>query len=195
MKDSVKSDQAILLFEDQPAWGAWLQVNHSQPAGMRIKISKKGSGYATLTYEQAVESALCYGWIDSQATSCDRYYYLQKFSPRRSTSKWSILNREKAEVLISAGRMQPAGFEQIELAKADGRWESAYDPQSRITAPEDFQKELDQNQAASEFFNTLNSINRYAILHRMQDARKPETRAARIQKYVELLANEQKIVP
>jgi uncharacterized protein YdeI (YjbR/CyaY-like superfamily) len=191
----LKSDLPIFLFENQTAWEVWLQLNHSHQAGARLKLAKKGSGLTTISYEEAVESALCYGWIDSQAASYDRHYYLQKFSPRRAKSKWSILNREKAEALIATGRMQPAGLEQIAMAKADGRWEAAYDPQSRITIPEDLQKELEQNQAASDFFDSLNSINRYAILHRIQDAKKSETRFARIRKYVDMLANKQKIYP
>jgi uncharacterized protein YdeI (YjbR/CyaY-like superfamily) len=193
--DTTKAVLPMLFFEDQSAWEAWLALTQADQKGVRIKIAKKGSGIKTVTYDEAVESALCYGWIDSQAASYDSQYYLQKFSPRRARSKWSKLNREKAEALIAAGKMQPAGYRQVEQAKADGRWEAAYDPQSQISVPEDLQRALDQNRAAKEFFNTLNSINRYAILHRIQDAKKTATRAARIRKYLDMLIKHQKVYP
>jgi uncharacterized protein YdeI (YjbR/CyaY-like superfamily) len=136
-----------------------------------------------------------FGWIDSQAASYDEQYYLQKFTPRTAKSKWSKLNTEKAEALIAAGRMQPSGYRQVELAIADGRWETAYDPQSQITIPEDFQAALDDNPKAKDFFSTLNGTNRYAILHRIQITRKPETRLARIKKFVDMLAANEKIYP
>jgi len=195
MKDQGNRDLPILSFENQPGWETWLKQHHADSNGVRIKIAKKGSEVASIGYAGAVESALCYGWIDSQASSFDSQYYLQKFSPRKQKSKWSKLNCEKADALIAAGRMQPSGYHQVELAKADGRWEAAYDPQSKIIIPDDLQRELDQNPAAKEFFNTLGSQNRYAILHRIQDAKKPETRARRIHKFVDMLARNQKIYP
>jgi uncharacterized protein YdeI (YjbR/CyaY-like superfamily) len=188
-------DLPILLFQDQQAFEAWLEKHQSGSQGIRIKIAKKGSGTTSIDYAGAVESALCYGWIDSQANSLDEQYYLQKFSPRKPKSKWSKLNCEKAEALIASGRMQSSGLHQVELAKGDGRWQAAYDPQSEITVPVDLQEELDQNPAAKEFFSTLNSQNRYAILHRIQDAKKPETRSARIKKFIDMLANKEKIYP
>ena len=158
-------------------------------------MAKKGSGITTVSYDQAVEVALCFGWIDSQSHSLDSQYYLQKFSPRRPKSKWSKVNCTKAEALIAAGRMQPAGLKQVELARADGRWEAAYDPQSTIAIPDDLQRELDHNPLARAFFAELNAVNRYAILHRIQDAKKPETRLVRIHKYVDMLERQEKIYP
>ncbi len=195
MEEQKTTKLPILTFGDQKDWEAWLKQHHADSNGVRIKIAKKGSGVASIDYAGAVESALCYGWIDSQALSFDNQYYLQKFTPRKPKSKWSKLNCEKVEALTAAGRMQPSGYHQVELAKADGRWNAAYDPQSQITIPDDFQRELDQNPAAQAFFSTLNSQNRYAILYRIQDAKKPETRAKRILKFVEMLANNQKIYP
>ena len=185
----------ILSFDTQESWVAWLKEHHSDSKGIWLKIAKKETGIPSVYYPEALDSALCYGWIDGQKGSLDDEYWLQKFTPRRPKSKWSKINRDKAEALIEAGKMQPAGLRQVELAKADGRWEAAYDSQSRITVPADFQIELDKNQQASNFFNTLNSVNRYAILYQIQTAKKPETRAARIKKFIEMLANQQKLYP
>jgi uncharacterized protein YdeI (YjbR/CyaY-like superfamily) len=195
MPAQITDDLPIQLFQDQQAFETWLKEHQSASQGIRIKIAKKGSGTTSIDYASAVESALCYGWIDSQANSFDEQYYLQKFTPRKPKSKWSKVNCEKAEALIASGRMQPSGLHQVELAKADGRWDAAYDPQSQIIVPEDFQIALDENQKAQGFFSTLNSINRYAILHRLQEAKKPETRASRIKKFIDMLANNDKIYP
>ena len=138
---------------------------------------------------------MCYGWIDGQKGAFDEQYWLQRFTPRQSKSKWSKVNCDKATALIAAGRMQPAGLQQVQLAKADGRWDAAYESQSKITVPEDFQIELDKNQQAKDFFATLDSANRYAILYRIQTAKKAETCAARIRQFIEMLANKQKIHP
>ncbi len=195
MADEKKANLPILTFPDQAAWEAWLKLHHGKPGGVWLKMAKKGSVASTVNYDQALESALCYGWIDSQIGAYDAEYYLHKFSLRRPRSKWSRMNCQKAEALIAAGRMQPAGLRQVELAKADGRWEAAYDPPSQITVPDDLLQALEQNPQAHDFFNQLNGVNRYAILYRLQDARRPATRAARLQKYVEMLANRQKIHP
>ena len=195
MEEHKTSNLPILTFDDQKAWEAWLKQHHADANGIRIKIAKKGSGAVSINYAEAVESALCYGWIDSQALSFDNQYYLQKFTARKTKSKWSKLNCEKAEALIAGGRMQPSGLKQVELAKADGRWQAAYDPQSQISIPDDLQHELDQYPDAKAFFSTLDSQNRYAILYRIQDAKKPKTRARRISKFVDMLAKHQKIYP
>ncbi len=195
MADQAKSTLPILLFIDQPAFEVWLKEHQSDENGVRLKIAKKRSGTTSIDYPSAVETALCYGWIDSQASSFDQQYYLQKFSPRKPKSKWSKLNCEKAEALIAVGRMQLSGFHQVELAKTDGRWEAAYDPQSQITVPDDFQLQLDNNPQAEAFFSTLNSINRYAILHRIQIVKKPAARLARIRKFIDMLARNEKIYP
>ncbi len=195
MTERKTGDLPILLFIDQHAFEVWLMDHQSDEKGVWIKLAKKGSGATSIDYVGALVSALCYGWIDSQAASFDNRYYLQKFSPRTAKSKWSKLNTEKAEALIASGRMQPSGLQQVELAKADGRWDAAYDPQSQITIPNDFQAALDCNQKANEFFTTLTAINRYAILHRIQITKKPETRAARIKKFIDMLARNEKIYP
>jgi uncharacterized protein YdeI (YjbR/CyaY-like superfamily) len=190
-----KDNYPVLFFETQQAWEDWLAENHAAEQGAWLKFAKKDSGIDSINYQQAVEGALCYGWIDGQSKSVDHQYWLQKFTPRKTKSNWSVINREKVEALIAAGRVQPAGMNQVELAKADGRWDAAYDSPTRIGVPEDFQAELDRRPEAKEFFSTLNSANRYAVLYRIQTAKKPETRAARIQKLVEMLAKNEKIHP
>jgi uncharacterized protein YdeI (YjbR/CyaY-like superfamily) len=185
----------IMPFETQQDWEAWLKEHHSEAAGVWLKLAKKGAGIASITYAEALESALCYGWIDGQKASFDDRYWLQKFTPRRPKSIWSRINCEKATALIAQGRMQPAGLRQVELAKADGRWEQAYGSQSKITIPPDFQSELDKNPQAQAFFSTLDSANRYAILFRIETAKRTETRTARIQKFIEMLSKGEKIHP
>lgn len=187
-------DLPIIAFESQHTWEAWLNEHHAEK-GIWLKFAKKGSGIASVNYAEALEVALCYGWIDAQKASFDDQYWLQKFTPRGPKSIWSKVNCEKSEALIAQGRMQPAGLQHIERAKADGRWDASYDSQGTITVPPDLQCELDNNQAAQDFFDTLNSANRYAILFRIQTARKPETRAARIQQFIEMLAQHETIHP
>lgn len=193
MKDT--ENYPIIAFASQQDWERWLAENHADAAGIWLKLAKGGSGITTVSYAEALDSALCYGWIDGQKAAFDALYWLQKFTPRRVKSGWSKVNCEKATALINAGRMQPAGLRQVELARADGRWERAYDSQSSISVPEDFQRELDKNEQAKVFFSTLDSANRYAILYRLQTARKPETRSARIHKFIDILAKHEKIHP
>jgi uncharacterized protein YdeI (YjbR/CyaY-like superfamily) len=195
MTDQGKGNLPILLFENRQRWEAWLEEHHTETKGIWLKIAKKGSNIPSVNYAEVLESALCYGWIDGQKAPWDDQFWLQKFTPRRAKSKWSKINRDKAEALIAAGRMQPAGYRQIELAKEDGRWEAAYEPQSRITIPEDFQSELDKYPRAKDFFSTLNRVNRYAILYRIQGAKKPETRAALIKRFIDMLAKGEKLYP
>jgi uncharacterized protein YdeI (YjbR/CyaY-like superfamily) len=179
-------------FKSQKEWEAWLERNH-ETQGVWLKLSKKGSGIPSVSYQEAVDSALCYGWIDGQAKSLDDVCYLQRFTPRTSTSNWSKINREKAEAYIAEGRMRPPGLRAIEVAKANGRWEKAYEGQREMTVPEDFEKALKKNSKARKFFETLNSKNRYAVLYRIQDARKPETRARRIESFIAMLAEGKKV--
>ena len=186
---------SIMAFETQQDWERWLTEHHTDTVGIWLKIAKKETGIPSVNYSEALDSALCYGWIDGQKASFDDQYWLQKFTPRRPKSIWSKVNCDKATALIAEGRMQPEGIRQVELAKADGRWESAYESQSKITIPDDFQSELDKNQKAKDFFSTLNSINRYAILFRIHSAKRPATRSARINKFIEMLSNNQKIYP
>lgn len=185
----------LLLCKTQQDWEAWLKKHHSEAAGIWLKLAKKDAGITSLTYAEALESALCYGWIDGQKASCDQQSWLQKFTPRRPRSIWSQVNCEKATALIAASRMQSAGLQQVEVAKADGRWDQAYASQSRITIPADFQSELDKNPEAQAFFSTLDSANRYAILFRIQTAKRAETHSARMQKFIEMLLKQEKIHP
>jgi uncharacterized protein YdeI (YjbR/CyaY-like superfamily) len=185
----------ILAFATQPQWETWLAEHHAAAPGLWLKLAKKGADAPTVTYAEAVESALCFGWIDSQKAAHDEQHWVQKFTPRRPKSVWSRVNREKAEALIAAGRMRPAGLRQVEAAKADGRWEAAYDAQSAMMVPPDLQRELDAHPEARSFFETLDRANRYAILWRIQTARQPATRATRIAKFVEMLSRREKIHP
>jgi uncharacterized protein YdeI (YjbR/CyaY-like superfamily) len=175
-----------LEFASPEAFRAWLDEHHEQPDGIRLKIAKKGSGVASVTYSEALDEALCYGWIDGQKESFDETWFVQRFTPRRARSRWSKVNRERVERLVAEGRMQPAGVAQVEAAKADGRWDAAYDSPRTATVPDDLQAALDADPAAKAFFETLNSTNRFAILYRVQDAKRPETRAKRIAQFVEL---------
>ena len=185
----------IMSFETQEDWETWLKENHTESRDFWLKIAKKGARTPSVSYAEALDSALCYGWIDGQKAAFDDKYWLQKFTPRTAKSIWSKINCGKAEALIADGRMQPEGLRQVELAKSDGRWERAYESQSKITIPDDFQSELDKNPKAQEFFNTLDSANRYALLFRIHAAKKPETRSAKIQKFVEMLHQQQKLHP
>ena len=190
------SDQLqVMPFETQQDWETWLKEHHADTKGIWLKLAKKAAGTPSVSYAEALDSALCYGWIDGQKASFDDKYWLQKFTPRGARSIWSKVNCDKATALIAEGRMQLAGLRQVELAKSDGRWETAYESQSKITIPDDFQRELDKNQRAKEFFSTLDSANRYAVLFRIQTAKKPETRSARIQKFIEMLSQHQKLHP
>jgi len=186
-------DLSILLFASSAAFEAWLEDNHAHSAGLWLKIAKKGSGVASITYAEALELALCFGWIDSQKRGFDEKFFLQRFTPRRPRGKWSRINRDKAIELIAAGAMRATGLVEVEAAKADGRWEAAYAGQRAATVPDDLQRELDGNEAAREFFATLDSANRYAILYRLEDAKKPETRQRRLRKYVGMLERGEKI--
>ncbi len=192
---TTKQDLPIIPFASRNAWEAWLEKHHATSDGLWLKIAKKGSGIETVSYAEALEAALCYGWIDGQKASFDDHYWLQRFTPRRARSKWSKVNREKVTKLIESGRMKPAGLREVERAKADGRWEAAYDAQSTATVPEDLQRALEGNEKAREFFAALNKTNRYAILYRIQDAKKPETRARRIAQFVAMLNRHEKLYP
>ncbi len=184
-------DFPILLFEHSQAWADWLEAQ-AAPAGIWLKLAKAASGIPSITYLQALDVALCYGWIDSQKKGLDEHFWLQKFTPRRAGSIWSKVNCEKAEALIAAGAMKPAGLREVEAAKLDGRWAAAYDSPSKISIPADFQAALDQNPAAQTFFATLNSANRYAFLFRIQTAKKAETRARNIEKFIGMLERGEK---
>jgi uncharacterized protein YdeI (YjbR/CyaY-like superfamily) len=186
-------DADTASFASRREWDAWLSEHHDSSSGIWLKVAKKGSGIDSVSQPEAVEVALCYGWIDSQGRALDDDYWLQRFTPRTARSKWSKINRERASALITSGAMRPAGLREVQRAKADGRWEAAYDSPSTATIPDDLRRALEAEPAALEFFTTLDGRNRYAILHRVHDAKKPETRERRIQKYVAMLAAGEKI--
>ena len=165
----------------------WLRRNHASSPGIWLRIARKGSGEVSVTYTAAVESALCYGWKDSQKKKLDDYAWLQKFTPRGPQSIWSRINREKAEKLISDGRMAAPGRHAAETARADGRWDAAYDSPGTAEVPADFQAAMDQDRKAARFFSTLSAANRYAMLFRLQTARNPETREKKIVSFVAML--------
>ncbi|MFI6437888.1 YdeI family protein [Streptomyces sp. NPDC050759] len=188
-------DLEIILFESGEAFECWLGEHHSSSPGIWLKLRKKARGVVALDYAQALDVALCYGWIDGQKRKFDDCHWLQRFTPRKPKSKWSKINRDKVAALLEQGRMRPPGLAEVERAKADGRWDAAYDGAKNASVPDDLAEVLAANPAAAEFFAALDGQNRYAILYRVQDAKKPETRARRIQKYVAMLADQQKLHP
>ncbi len=183
----------ILFFKSQKDWGKWLNNNHSKSNGIWMKIAKKETGIKSIYYPEALDCALCYGWIDGQKKSFDEIYWLQKFTHRLPRSKWSKKNCNRADELIKHGKMKLPGQMEIDLAKKDGRWENAYESQKNIGIPEDFQNKMDANPGTFEFFNSLNKINKYAILYRIHEAKRPETRIKRIEKFIDMLKEKKKI--
>ena len=186
-------DLLTLPFASEAEWEQWLEENHALADGVWVKMAKKETGIASVNHPQALDVALCFGWIDGQRLKFDEQYFLQKFTPRRSKSPWSKVNQDKVAALIEQGRMREAGLQEIERAKADGRWAMAYESQSKMGVPDDFQQELDKNPAAQVFFNQLNSVNRYAILYRITTAKKVDTRQKRIEKFIAMLNEGKKI--
>jgi uncharacterized protein YdeI (YjbR/CyaY-like superfamily) len=180
-------DISQLSFASPAEWEAWLEANHASSDGVWIKMAKKGSGIDSVRYPEVLDSALCFGWIDARREALDETHFLQRFTPRRARSRWSRINRDKAEKLIAEKRMRPAGLAEVQRAKADGRWAAAYEGQRTSTVPDDLRRELDARPRAAEFFAQLSSQNRYAILYRLRDAKKPETRARRLQTFVAML--------
>jgi uncharacterized protein YdeI (YjbR/CyaY-like superfamily) len=178
----------VLDFADAQAWESWLAAQGGNATGVWLKIAKAGNTESSLTKAQAIDAALCHGWIDGQIDKWDQAWFLTRFTPRKRTSKWSENNRKRADQLVADGRVAPAGLAEIEAAKADGRWDTAYAPASTAQEPEDLKAALDAEPAARAFFDTLSGANRYAILYRVQTAKKPETRAARIAKFVGMCA-------
>ncbi|MEV6796258.1 YdeI/OmpD-associated family protein [Streptomyces sp. NPDC051320] len=185
----------ISSFESAEAFEAWLAGHHDSSPGIWLKLRKKGRGAVALDYAQALDLALCYGWIDGQKAKFDDEYWLQRFTPRTARSRWSMINRDKVAALTEQGRMRPPGMAEVERAKSDGRWEAAYAGARSAEVPEDLAEALAANPAAAAFFKKLDGQNRYAILYRVQDVKKPETRARRIEKYVAMLARQEKLHP
>ena len=186
-------DLPVLHFSDQSTWRNWLKENHEQAHGIWLKLAKKSSGKSSVSYSEALYETLCYGWIDGQKQAYNDEYWLQKFTPRGPKSIWSKINVTKAEELIKSGVMQPSGLAAVEAAKKDGRWKAAYDSPSSASVPEDFQRALDANPKAKQFFETLNKANVYAFCWRIQTAKKPETRKPRVEKFIEMLNKGEKL--
>lgn len=185
----------VLLFATAEAWERWMEAQGPDSPGLWLKMAKKGCATPSIDYATAVESALCFGWIDSQLRGHDEFFYLQRFTPRKARSKWSRINREKADVLIAAGRMRPTGLREVELARADGRWAAAYAGQASMTVPPDLRAALDADPPAAEFFAGLDRSNRYAVLFRIHEAKRAATRAQRIERYVAMLHDHEVIHP
>ena len=189
---SEKDNLPILIFKTVKEWEKWIAKNYASSKGVWLRFYKKASGIPSLTYPEAVEVSLCYGWIDGQANKLDENSYLQRFTPRRPKSIWAKRNIERVTRLIASGKMKPSGLKEIEAAKADGRWEMAYDSPANMEIPKDFLKELSKNRIAKNFFGTLNKTNIYSITWRLQTAKKPETREKRMKAIIEMLAKKQK---
>src|SRR5690349_24534880 len=183
----------IKSFATPRAWAAWIAKQPEDAAGVWLKLPKKGNADPSITKPQAIETALCHGWIDGQIKSLDDSWFITRFTPRRAQSKWSAINKKAADRLSREGKMQPAGLREIERAKADGRWGRAYNPQSKAAVPKDLAAALRANAKANAFFKTLDAANRYSILYRVQEAKRAETRAKRIEKFVAMLARGQRI--
>jgi len=188
----IKDGLPVILFETQESWSNWLEKNESA-SGIWVQIAKKGSGINSINYKETLEVALCFGWIDGVSNKFDEKTWVQRFTPRKPNSKWSKINKDKAEELIASGNMRPSGMAAIELAKQKGIWDSAYDSQKNATIPADLQNELDKNQEAAEFFKSLESVNRYAILYRLQTTRNPEIRTKKLAQFIEMLNRKEKI--
>ena len=187
-RSAVQPDAAPLLFKNARAFETWLKKNHGASEGLWLRIAKLGAKEPSVTYPEAVEIALCWGWIDGQKKGVDGAHFLQRFTPRRARSIWSKINVDKVAALIEAGRMPAPGYALIEAAKADGRWAQAYDGARTSAVPEDLLAALEAEPRAKAFFATINAANRYAVLWRIQTAVKSETRAKRIAELVEMLA-------
>jgi uncharacterized protein YdeI (YjbR/CyaY-like superfamily) len=195
VKTKSEDPSPVRLFKSKRDWAAWLEKNHRKSTVLWLRLAKKGSRLRSVTYQEALEVALCYGWIDGQKRPENEQTWLQRFVLRSSQSIWSKINREKALALIASGEMKAAGLEAIEAAKKNGRWDAAYDSPSGATVPSDFQGALDANPRAAAFFKTLDRANRYAVLWRIQTVKKAETRARKIQQFIEMLQREEKIHP
>ncbi|HZX79252.1 YdeI/OmpD-associated family protein [Lysobacter sp.] len=192
MAAELPTDLPIKLFKDALAWEKWLAAHHDAP-GLWLKIAKKDQGVTSVNYSDALDVALCHGWIDGLKRACDEQYFLQRFTPRKPRSLWSKLNVARIEKLMKAGRMQPAGLREVERAKADGRWEAAYHAASAMDVPPELAAALKKNAKARKAFEALNATNRYAFCWRVHTAKRPETKQARVEKFVEMLERGEKI--
>lgn len=190
-----RAEWPLLLCGNQQEWEAWLEQNHDQSKGVRLQIAKKQADFASVSYAEALDSALCYGWIDSQKEALDEHSWVQRFGPRGKNSIWSEVNKEKVQRLQEQGRMKPAGLAAVEAAKENGRWDKAYEPQSRAGVPEELAAAFEEHPQAKAFYETLNKQNRFAIAFRIQNAKKPETRERKVEEFIRMLENGEKIYP
>jgi uncharacterized protein YdeI (YjbR/CyaY-like superfamily) len=190
-----RDELPVLAFASAGAWEEWLAGQHDSAAGVWLKIAKRGAAEATVTYQEALEVAICFGWIDGQKGRLDDEFYVQRFTPRRPSGRWSKINADKAARLIECGRMRPAGLREVDQAKGDGRWDTAYAGQATMEVPDDLRAALSADPAAAEFFETISRVNRYAILYRIGSVKRPETRARKIAQYVAMLAEHRTIHP
>ena len=191
-KENKGKEMQVVSFASAEEWRTWIAEHHAKSNGVWLRLYKKDSGEKTVSYAEALEEALCYGWIDGQVNKYDATSYIQKFTPRRPKSIWSKRNTEKAERLIQEGKMEKAGMHQVELAKADGRWQQAYDSYKNMKVPEDFLQLLSKNEKAKTFFDGLNKANQYAIAWRLQTAKKPETREKRLKEILQMMSEGKK---
>ena len=187
MPDAVPGEDPVLRFADGAAFGTWLAEHHATSQGVRLEFAKRGNPASSLNYDQALHQALRFGWIDGQVRGGQDGWYRQRFTPRRRNSRWSQRNCRFADELIARREMEPAGLAQVEAAKADGRWAAAYAGPAAATVPEDLQRALDADPEAATFFSTLSSLNRYAILYRLEEAKRPQTRERRLNNFMEML--------
>ena len=187
------TDQPLIFFSNAPRWRQWLEQNHADSKGVWPKFYKKHTGITSLNYAEALDEALCFGWIDGQSKTLDEQAYRQRFTPRRKRSIWSKRNREHVARLIRAGKMAPAGLLQVKAAKVDGRWQAAYDSPKNMKIPEDFLKQLAKYPKAETFFKTLNRTNTYAIAWQLATAKRPETRQRRMAKLIDMLRRNEKL--
>jgi uncharacterized protein YdeI (YjbR/CyaY-like superfamily) len=188
-------DLPTIPFPSRDAWEAWLEANHAQAAGVWIEIAKKATGIETVTHAEALDVALRFGWIDGQRRGLDEAWFLQRFTPRRPRSRWSKINRDRATELVERGLMRAAGLREVERAKQDGRWDAAYDSPANATVPDDLRRALDASPTAAAAFAELNGANRYAILYRVEDAKRPATRVRRIERFVAMLERGERLHP
>lgn len=195
MTAKVKRDLLIVAFKSLQAWETWLAAQPAGSSGVWLKLAKKSATVASVSRQEAIDGALCYGWIDGQLDKFDDDWWLVRFTPRKPNSKWSEKNRDRASELLKLKRMSAAGLREIQQAKADGRWDQAYAPQSTATLPDDLNAALVKNKKAMSFFATLDSANRYAIIYRVHTAKKPETRLSRIETFVDMLSRGETIHP
>lgn len=184
-----------LLCKNQKEWEDWLARNHDQSTGVSLQIAKKNGGLSSVSYAEALDSALCYGWIDSRKEALDEKSYIQRFGPRKKNGIWSQVNKDKVQRLIEEGRMKPSGMEAVEIAKKNGRWDAAYEPQSRVSLPEDLEAALAEHPQAKAFYETLNNQNKFAISFRIQNVKRAETRKRKIEEFIRMLANGEKLFP